>query len=218
MVADIYTQNISSGPTRLREKIGEYLASRMPLVIDAMRLQRLDLSDNLLPYPNKYDVYDANEADNYPVVGVYVSSTDEWKRVETTTRGTQYFDVKYDVTLFVVGQTAQLGLDNSSFVIWETPERDSAIKMRDNLHTALRQVVINGPSFGTAGTDMRLSADIESIKEAFPPPIQAAQTSVYVCSGVMNLSVFQYEPIVAPTYGPVETISTDIELMGAVEE
>ena len=213
MFAETYTEPMARGPHTLRAALASHFALTVPGIIDVMRLQNHDLDEEHLPYPVDYNCYDPMHQTDYPVVGAYINSTESWSNVERLKSGSMVYDAAYDTTIFVVARTALLGQEPGGLPDWEQPERESAMKMRDSLHTAVRSALLGTPSIGTAGEEWRCVVQEETFRETFPDAMKSAQTNIYLCSGVMNLTIMVREAIASPIYGPLEGVDTTTGLI-----
>lgn len=203
MTATIYTEPMGRGLYTLRKTIADYFSVAVPRIIDVLRDQNEDINENNLPYPVEYNSYDPVHQTDYPVVGSYIPNTEQWSRVERLESGSMVYEAAYDTLIYVVGRTVNNGQEDSGLPDWEQPERESAMKMRDNLHAAVRAALLTSLSLGTAGEEWRVVVDDETLRETFPEPIQSKQSNVYLCSGVINVTIMVREAIASPIYGPL---------------
>jgi hypothetical protein len=201
-----------TGPDRLRYIIANFLSTKVPEIVDVLRSQYENYDVHTLPYPTKYDVYDPMQSGvELPVVGSYIINTEGWGAVDVLETGTEIFDATYNTTVFVVVQTPNLGVDESGIPKWAEPTRESAMRARDGLMTAIRAAILTWPSLGTAGEEYRSVINRRTIRETFPEAIQGAQTHIWLCSGTINMDINMRETNAVSTFGPVHVVDTVTE-------
>lgn len=201
------------GATRLREIIAVHLSQKLPGVIDMMR-KDYDLDEHTLPYPIKYNTSNPTEAEVYPYIGAYITGAAQYVRTGAVGKtGNVEWDVTYEVTIFIAARTAYLGTDDSGLDKWERPGRDSAIRIRDDLISAIQSVILETPSFGTAGSDNRVILDEDSLRIAYPEPIAVNTFGAYSCSGLVTANMSMIESTIVPAIGTANTTNVTIELL-----
>lgn len=211
-MANIFDQ-VNLGGYDLRTKITSFLSSRVPAYIEMIREQRPEFTPELLPSPVYFDAYDPYTAKDYPSLGVYINGSDDYVMEDITVTGSQSFTSVYDITIYVGVRTAFLGTDEDGVQIWEQPERDSAIRIRDIYMAALKSIFFNEPSMGTAGKDIGLiRMQRATYKEIFPDPV-TSQGVRFVAAGIIGLSVEHIETTTPPSLGYVHNIHTTIDLI-----
>lgn len=201
------------GATNMRRIIAAHLESKVPTAIDILRLQNSDLDEKSLPYPVAYNSVDPVFADRYPYMGAFVTGADKFGHgmtIEPT--GHTRIDPLYEVTLFVATATANLGLTEDNLPKYEKPYRESALRMRDDLMAILVDVVVAWPSLGTARSNYRTKADIDSMRLSFPEPIKKTNEAnpVWICTGLMTININMSETTVVPYFGYANVIENDI--------
>ena len=198
------------GPSNIRKIIATHLQAQVPGAIDILITQNTDLNHALLPYPKMYDAIDPLDTSEYPTFGAFVTGADRFEYTTVEPTGAIELDPIYEVTIFVTAKTALLKTDAAGLPVYEQPYRSSSIRMRDDLMAVLTNVILNYPSLGTAGTKYRTKVNTDTVRWALPEPIQ--DNGLWICSGLMNLSISYTETTVVPYYGDLQTINTDVVL------
>lgn len=215
MTDPTYQSQMMRGTSRIRTLVGTHLANTVPVYIDSLRQQNTDLDGRYLPYPQQYqssDPYDTS-VNEYPIVGTYFTGVTGFNTYEQYLMdGSTVFDLSYQAVIFVTVTTPYLGLDEDSIPLYATPNRAATIKARDDILAAIRASILGTPSFGTARSDRRILADIGSMRETYPEPMKLSQMAnpVWVCSGLINLSIKSIETVAVPIIGEVENIDVTV--------
>lgn len=218
MTNPTYDNQMMRGTSRVRELVGTYLSNTIPSYIDTLRQQNNDLDEHYLPYPKQYlaaDPYDTSTND-YPIVGTYFTGVTGFNTYEQYLMdGSTTFDLSYQSVIFVTVTTPYLGQDADNLPIYAEPNRAATIKVRDDIMAAMRASILGHPSFGTARQDRRIVADIGSMRETYPEPMKLNQTGnpMWVCSGLINLTIKSIESAVVPIIGTVEDVDLIVTVM-----
>lgn len=211
-MADIFDP-VNLGSYDLRRKIMSFLSNRMPPYIALIRSQHTEFDTNTLPDPAYFDAYDPYTAKAYPAIGAYINGSDDYVMEDITFTGAQTFTTTYDVTIFVAARTAFLGTDDAGVQMWEQPERDSAMRIRDIYIAALKSILFNEPSLGTAGLDVGLAkVQRGTYSEILPDPMQTT-ASRFVATGLASVNIEHIESTSPEVYGYVHTFDTTVKLI-----
>jgi hypothetical protein len=203
---------VNLGAHTLRKTIMQFLSDRMPKYLELIRAEYPELDEAHLPPIAYFDAYDPYTAVDYPAIGAYINGSDEpqWDDINFT--GGQTFTSAYDVTLFVACRTALLGTDDAGVTMWEQPERDSAMRIRDIYLGAMKAVIFNEPTFGTASIEIGHTRLVrKTYKEMMGEPWQSGP--VYVASGLISANIEHTESTSPQIYGYVNNVDTAISLV-----
>ena len=206
-----YFDPVNLGPYTLRRTVLNFLRDRLPPYIELIRIQHPEFDQQLLPDVGYWDAYDPYTAKSYPAIGMYVNGSDDYVMDDDTSfTGAQVYTAVYDTSIFVATRTAFLGTDDAGVAVWEQPERDSAMRIRDIYMGAIKSVLFNEPSFGTAGEDVGLTKlQRGTYQEILPDPLNA--NGRFVASGVATANIEHRETTVPPVYGYFHNLDADVK-------
>jgi hypothetical protein len=206
---------IMRGGTNIRKIIDNHLSIQVPAAIDIMRLQNADLDDKSLPYPKRYNSVDPLVSDEYPYMGSFVTGGNNYTQREILPSGSLKVEPTYETTIFVATATPFLGLDAANLPMFEKPYRESSLRLRDDLMAIMLNCILNSPSLGTAGSEFRALADIESIRVTYTEPIKRGNDSnpIWVCSGILVIDISLIESTVVPFIGNANIIESSLTNM-----
>lgn len=203
---------VNLGAYTLRKTILTFLKDRIPKYVEMIRTQFPDMDDQYLPDIAYFDGYDPYTAADYPVIGAYINGSDDYVLDDINFTGGQTFSSTYDVSIFVTARTALLGTDDAGVIMWETPERDSSMRIRDIYLGALKAIIFNEPTFGTASIEIGHTRMIrKTYKEIMAEPFQNGP--VFLSSGIIAANVEHIESTSPEIYGYVNNFDTEIKLI-----
>ena len=213
-MAEMIFDPVNLGAYELRRNIIAFLADRMPKYIELVRLQYPQFDERTLPSPVFFDAYDPLTAKDYPAIGAYINGSDDYLLDEDISfTGGIEFTAKYDVTIFVATRTAFLGTDDAGVQVWESPERDSAMRQRDIYTASLKSVLFNEPSMGTTLKDIgRLKIQLDTYEDVAPEPM-AVNSGRYVATGIATMNIDRTEGTSPVILGYVNNFETTVEVI-----
>ena len=132
---------IFRGATAVRAAIGDYLQLVVPSIIDQARTQ-WGLNEYELPYPEKYDAYEPYALDRWPMVGLNVTNTQDFSRVDINPDASPSFLARYRVRVFTWVRTP---MDANEVPL--EPEYSESIRLRDDLAACVRAAILTTGSF-----------------------------------------------------------------------
>lgn len=203
MTVPVFVDRMMRGNNFVRATVGHYLETQLNTYIDTLRYQNSDLNAYLLPYPKQYlasDPYDSGN-NTYPIIGTYFPTTRDFgSNVQYLMSGSEQYSINYDAVIFATVSTPYVGQDKSNLPMYATPGRDATIKVRDDMLAMVRAAILGSPSFGTAGTQTPVVANISTMTETYPEPmkIDARGGARWICSGLINLTIGVTEKVAVP--------------------
>lgn len=212
-MVDMVFDPVNLGAFELRKDILDFLSDRVPQYIELIRTQHPEFDDNRLPSPVQFDAYDPLTAKDYPSIGAYINGSEDYTLDEDISfTGGQTFTSVYEVTIFVANRTAFLGTDDEGVQVWETPERDSAMRQRDIYLGAVKSVLFNEPSIGTSIKDIgRSKIQRDTYEDMCPEPMVAG--SHYIATGVISLKIERRETTAPPVLGYLHNVDTVVTVI-----
>jgi hypothetical protein len=199
------TGEVMRGATRARAYIEAHLRSSMPPLIIEARSQ-WNIPDWKLPLPAVYDAYDPLTASVYPIIGSLVSRTSGWRRNDYNEHGEEVYEATYAMRVFVWTITA---VDPQG--VWESPEYDSAMRMRDDLLGITRSAILSTPSLGMKGI---ARVNEGTLTEDYLDAIKLSkENSRWAAGGTLSFDMQVVESNFLPIIGEADTVSVDVDLL-----
>lgn len=187
------------GATTLRNHVQNFLVQEIPPVIDVMR-EEYALSEWELPYPAHYDCVDPTLVANgeYPLLGAVVINDNTWNRVDWDTHAQQVYSPVFTLRFYVVARTPQDAEGE-----WESPGKQAAIRLRDDLIGALHHVILQTPSFGQPDS---IRANESNMTTDYLEPVSTnTQGDRWIAEALINVSVAFSESTYCPPIGTANT-------------
>lgn len=203
---------IMRGGTLLRSYISEFLQAALPPAIDAARGQWNVDSDHL-PYPGKYDTIDPTAIGNneYPGVGAVVLNDRNWVREEVDALAQQVYSATWAVRLVIVARTPHN--DEGEFF---TPEKETAVDLRDNLVSLVKAVILQTPSLGRPD---EIRVEETALTSDYLEPFQAnTQSKRWIAAALINTEIHFTERTYATKIGDTDEMIVQVENIGPLEE
>lgn len=191
---------IMRGATLVRSSIVDFLEDRVPGVVDQARTE-WQLDEFQLPYPLKYDAYEPYALDAWPLLGVNVTNSSEFNRVDFDSAMSQVYLVTYRVRVFTWVRTP---MDENEVPI--EPEYSESIRLRDDLSAVVRATILREPSLGNAGFYMDESTLQEEYSEA-----TAVRGDRFVAGVIHTFDVRVDESTALSGIGTSDTITVEEE-------
>jgi hypothetical protein len=201
----VYPQQLlMRGVTNLRGYVATFLEAQLPLYLAAARAQ-WNLEDHRLPTPLKYDSYDPMSSKDFPVVGMYVNRTGNWRRVGINPYAEEQYTGVYAVRLFIWCRTPRQEDEK-----WVEPEYDEALRVRDDELALLRTCLMRNPSLGSNGA---CRMEEGSLSEDYLEPILGSGGSHWLAGGILSFDVVFNEANYSPTINTAEDIQVTVQKM-----
>lgn len=192
---------IMRGPTLLRSYISTYLETAIPPLIDEARVQ-WDLDEYHLPYPLSYDAIDPSMVDKFPAIGAVVLNDRNHIREDWDLHAQQTYSAIYSVRLMVVARTP---MDSNER--WVQPEKESALRLRDDLTRLVHHAVLDTPSLGRPD---EIRCNEGAMLTDYIEPFQAnTQSKRWIGSSVVTLEIAFTESTWVPKIGDADTITVE---------
>ena len=194
------------GVSMMRKHMADHLAEALPPLIDAAR-EQYELEDWQLPYPLKYNAYDPLSADIYPCVGMFVTNSTAWTRVDINEMAEEVYEARYPVGVFLWVITPVLP-DGG----YESPQYDAAIRLRDDMTALLRSALLATPSLGSGGA---MAVDERTVREDYPDAIKlSTQNDRYAAGGIINCEVRVRQTNYAAPLAVANDVVVEVEPIG----
>lgn len=184
------------GPTALRYIVTSYVANEFTEYLEMARDQ-WGLNEFTLPTPVQFDSYEPFNASTYPIMGMYVVSDSDHKRVDYSAKMEEEFESQYACRIFcaVLSPTDQTGA-------WEEPVYPATMRCRDDMTTALRAFLLTRPSFGHSATLL----DEGSINTDYPELMRVkSQSERWIGAGIVSAQIRFTESLYRDQIGTVNT-------------
>ena len=130
------------GATAVRKAIADYLKATLPAAIMQAR-DDWGLAEHQLPIPTRYDAYEPQETNEYPLIGVNVVNANSFARVGQDDFGYAEYRPTYTVRVFTWVKTP---MDENERPVENS--YDESIRLRDDLAALVRVALLRSPSLG----------------------------------------------------------------------
>ena len=137
------TTVLMRGPKTLRDGIVAYLSVEVPKQIVVARSQ-WGLNAQTLPTPTKYDHYEPYALDEYPAMGVTVTTARDFRLNDMDAYAQREYRARYSVRLFTWVRSP-LDTDDVPF----EPSYDETVRLRDDMAVVVRSVLLATSSLGS---------------------------------------------------------------------
>lgn len=130
------------GATAVRAAVVDYLTLMVPNIVDRARTD-WGLDEYQLPYPLKYDAYEPYALDQWPLLGVNVTSASRFTRLSVNDDGGLRSMPSYNVRVFTWVRTP---MDENEDPL--EPEYSESIRLRDDLAACVRAALLTTGNLG----------------------------------------------------------------------
>lgn len=192
--------SLMRGATAVRSSVVAFLEDRVPKVIDQAR-DEWELDEFQLPYPLKYDAYEPYALDAWPLLGVNVTSSSSFTRMNFDPVVSDLYLVNYRLRVFTWVRTP---MDENEVPI--EPEYSESIRLRDDLAAVVRAAMLREPSLGNPGFYMDEATLQEEYSEA-----TAVRGDRFVAGVIHTVDVRVDETTAILPLGTSDTITVEEE-------
>ena len=130
------------GATAVREAVVDYLTVAVPFVVNQARSD-WGLDEYQLPLPVAYNAYEPYALDRWPIIGVNVTQSSGFSRVNVLPDGGNQYLSRYTIRVFTWVRTP---MDENEKPI--EPEYSESIRLRDDLAAVVRAALLRSGSLG----------------------------------------------------------------------
>lgn len=196
---------MSRGAEVLRKQMNQFLRTAVPFYLAAFRNE---WGQEVWQLPDfvMYDLYDATLVSNgeYPGLAVYVGNSRDHVRVDVHDGGAQEYKPTYQVRVLIAARSPV-----NEEGEWQEPEKEQAMRLCNDLTTAVRNCMLQTPSFGRP--DIIEMNEPTMTTDYLDPMMPNTQSKRWVAMSVTTVDVRMTEYTFALPYGDAQQLITELQ-------